>query len=83
VTNNATNFPSGNPKSNGTVITFPTPSASWLLGVNLGWFTVWNHATLTAPANFRGSGALTPPLQPALTGNVIRFPVGTLTIAAT
>jgi hypothetical protein len=78
-TNNTTNWPTGNPKSNGTIVLFPTPSANWLLGANLGWFTIWNHATLTAPINFKGSGQLSAP-QPCLTGNVVRFQVGTLII---
>ncbi len=81
-TNNLTNFPSGNPKSNGTEVLFNTPSANWLSGANLVYFTVWNHATLTAAANFKGSGLLSTP-QPALTGNLIRFPIGTLNITLT
>jgi hypothetical protein len=79
VTNNATNWPTGNPKMNGTEILFPIPAVSWLGGANLTYFTIWNHATLTAAANFRGSGQLSTP-QPALAGNIIRFPVGTLVI---
>jgi hypothetical protein len=82
VTNNSTNFPSGNPKSNGTVITFPTPSANWLGGANLTYFTIWNHATLTTAANFKASGQLSVP-QPAMTGNLVRFQVGQLQISAT
>jgi hypothetical protein len=78
-TNNATNWPTGNPKSNGTVVTFPVPSVNWLGGANLGWFTIWNSATLTAAANFKGSGQLSVP-QPALIGNIVRFPIGTLVI---
>lgn len=30
ITNNTTNFPAGNPKSNGTAITFPQATADWL-----------------------------------------------------
>jgi hypothetical protein len=80
VTNNTTNWPAGNPKSNGTVITFPTPSANWLSGTNLGWFTIWQHATSVLAADFIGSGQLSVP-QPALSGNVVRFPVGQLQIS--
>lgn len=81
-TNNTTNFPNGNPKSNGTEVLFPTPSANWLGGANLTYFTIWNDANSTAAANFRGSGQLSTP-QPALIGNIVRFPIGTLTITIT
>jgi hypothetical protein len=81
-TNNVTNFPNVNPLANGTEVLFPTPSANWLSGVNIGWFTLWDHATNTAAANFKGSGQLTD-ANPALTGNIVRFPVGALQITMT
>lgn len=37
VTNNTTNFPSANPKLNGTAISFPQASASWGTVVAVGW----------------------------------------------
>jgi hypothetical protein len=82
VTNNTTTWPSGNPKLNGIVVTFNTPSANWLGGANITWFTVWNDATLSAPANFIGAGQLANP-QPAMTGNLVRFQISALAISMT
>ncbi len=36
VTNNATNWPAGNPKSNGVAITFPTATADWVRAYSWG-----------------------------------------------
>jgi hypothetical protein len=79
VTNNTTNFPAGIPKDNGTVITFLQASANWLSGVDLTHFTVWNHATLTAPANLLGSGLLTT-AKPVMSGDTASFAIGALVI---
>lgn len=62
VTNNATNFPaaSGGAKSNGTVITFPAPTANWgtvvAFGIHdaasagnlLGWATLTTNRTINS-----------------------------------
>ncbi len=75
VTNNLTNWPaaSGGQKSNGTVITFPTATASW------GTATYVVLYDNEAPANFLGYGALTPS-KVIDNGDTAYFPVGTLTV---
>ena len=81
ITNNATNFPSsagnGNVKSNGTLITFPTASATWLLGVNLTYVVIFNHATAATPANVLAYGPITTP-QPVMATNTLSIPIGAL-----
>lgn len=57
VTNNTTNFPNyaAGSKSNGTVITFPTPTANWGAVVGVGVLDAasagnpWIYRTLTTP----------------------------------
>lgn len=79
VTNNATNWPSGNPKSNGTVITFPTATADWLAAANFTHFTIWNSPTATAATNFIGRGTISTP-KPVRNGDTASFAVGALTV---
>lgn len=75
VTNNATNFPaaSAGAKSNGTAITFATPSGSW--------GTVTHFAILDAVSggNFLGWGALTASKSPG-NGDTVEFAIGDLDI---
>lgn len=54
VTNNSTNFPAAasRSKSNGTAITFPSPSGSW---GTVGW---WVIMTASSGGTMRSSGAL-------------------------
>lgn len=78
-TNDATNFPSsagnGNVKSNGTVITFPVASATWLSGANLTHVLVWNAAGTVLIMY----GAIPIGLQqPVIAGNTLSIPVGAL-----
>ena len=79
--NDSTNFPgsaaNGNVKSNGTVITFPVASATWLSGANLTHVVVFNHATDATPANVLMYGAIPTP-QPVIAGNTLSIPVGSL-----
>lgn len=76
VTNNATNFPvaSGGSKSNGTEITFPTPSGSW------GTVTDFFISDAASGGNTLAYGALSAS-QTVSAGNIVKFPVGTLTLS--
>lgn len=80
VTNNVTNWPaaSGGSKSNGTAITFPTPTALW---GTITHFVVANHASASAAANIIGWAALTTPRTPAI-GDLVRFAAGALVLTA-
>lgn len=77
VTNNATNFPaaSGRAKSNGTVVTFPTATASW---GTISHFALYDAAT---GGTMRAWGALTT-AQAVASGAIADFPAGSLTITA-
>jgi hypothetical protein len=46
ITNNATNFPAGNPKSNGTAITFPVATANWARAYSWGLLDAASGGTL-------------------------------------
>ena len=80
VTNNATNFPAsaGSPasKSNGAVISFPTPSGSWGTATSFG---IWDAATV---GNYVGGAALTSSQAIGL-NNTVSFAIGALTITLT
>lgn len=73
VTNNSTNFPaaSGGTKSNGTVVSFPIPSAGWGLVTHFGLFDA------ASGGNLLRWGALTIPktIDP---GDLVNFPPGEL-----
>jgi hypothetical protein len=77
VTNNATNFPAAaaRSKSNGTVITFPTASASW---GTVSHFVLYDAATA---GTFRAWGALAA-AQAIASGGTPDFPIGALVIDA-
>lgn len=77
VTNNATNWPaaSGRSKSNGTAITFPTPTASW------GTVTHFVLYDAASGGTFRAWGALTSSASIPI-GSVTSFAVGQLVINA-
>lgn len=69
-TNDLTNFPSANPKLNGTDITFPEATGSW--GTVTHWF-------VTDGTNVLDSGALSAS-QTVGAGGVVRIPAGSLAI---
>lgn len=75
VTNNATNFPaaSSGSKSNGTVITFPTPSGSW------GTVTHMCILDASTAGNLLGWAPLTAS-QVVASGNVVSYGVGTFIV---
>lgn len=75
VTNNLTNWPaaSGGAKANGTVITFPTATASW---GTIGWFMIMDAAS---GGNFLGGGQLTAS-KTIDSGDTPSFAVGDLDI---
>lgn len=76
VTNNATNFPSANPKQNANAITFPTATANWQTGSDrirgMGFFTASSGGTL------RSYGYLCDQLVPIAvglnTGDIVHAP---------
>lgn len=53
-TNNNTNFPNGNPKSNGTAITFPAPTGNW------GTIVAWGLFDASTAGNLLYYGNVTP-----------------------
>lgn len=73
ITNNATNFPAavGGVKTNGTAITFPTPSAGW------GTVTHWGLFDASTSGNLLRYGTLTVS-KTVDSGDVISFPIGDL-----
>jgi hypothetical protein len=75
VTNNATNFPaaSAGAKSNGTAITFATPSGSWGTVTHMGIFDA------SSAGNLLGWAALTAS-QVVASGNVVSYAIGDLDI---
>jgi hypothetical protein len=75
VTNNATNFPaaSGGAKANGTVVTFPTASASWGTVVAFGVFDASSGGNLIAWATLTTNKTVG-------SGDTISFPVGDIDI---
>lgn len=75
VTNNATNWPaaSAGSKSNGTTITFPTPTAGW------GTVTSWGIFDAASAGNLLWWGALTAS-QTINTGNGVSFSASGLTV---
>lgn len=78
VTNNTTNFPnaSGGAKSNGTTITFPTPSGSWGTVTHMGVFDASSGGNLIAWAPLTAS-------QVIGTGNTVTFPIGDFDVTLT
>ena len=74
-TNDATNWPAAvdGSKQNGTEISFPTPTDSWGTVTHFGLRTAATGGTLLY------YGALDTP-QAIASGNIVRFPVGSLTI---
>lgn len=77
VVNNATNFPAAasRAKSNGTVVTFPTATASW---GTITHFALYDAATA---GTMRAWGALTTS-QAVASDAIADFPAGSLTITA-
>jgi len=78
VTNNATNFPaaSGGAKANGTAVTFPTATATWVGGADLTHFGVFDA---DAAGNLLGSAELSL-AKPVLDGDTAEFAIGDLAI---
>lgn len=74
VTNNATNFPAAaaGSKSNGTVLTFATPSGTW--GTVVDFFV----ADAASGGNILAYGTLTAS-QTISSGNIVTFAIGALT----
>lgn len=75
VTNNSTNFPAstgGSAKTNGTTITFPTPTGNWGTIVAVGIFDA------ASGGNLLDWGAITS--FSVTTGNPVAFPPGSLVI---
>jgi hypothetical protein len=77
VTNNTTNFPApvGGSLSNGTAVTFPQASASWLAGANMVDFFI---ADAASSGNILAYGTLTTP-KSVTTGDQLIFPIASLT----
>ena len=73
VTNNSTNFPSGNPKSNGTAITFATPSAGWGTVTHFG---IWDASS---GGNLLYYGALGTS-KTINSGDTVSFAIGALVV---
>jgi len=75
VTNNSTNWPaaSGGSKSNGTAITFPTPTGSW------GTVTAFGIYDASTAGNLLAHGDLAASQTPA-SGNTVSFAVGSLVV---
>lgn len=73
VTNNNTNWPDGNPKSNGVAIEFPTPTGSW--GAVTHW-AAWDAAT---NGNLLYHGTLTVP-KTLTTDDDVTFAIGSLVV---
>lgn len=78
VTNNATNWPasSGGAKSNGTAITFATPSGSWGTVVAMGIFDASSAGNLLMWADLDVD-------KPVTSGDVVTFGVGDLDVSLT
>jgi hypothetical protein len=76
VTNNATNWPaaSGGSKSNGTAITFPTPTGSW------GTVTAFGLYDASTAGNLLYHGDLTAS-QAVASGNTVSFAVAALVVS--
>jgi len=87
ITNNDTNFPaaSGGAKSNGTAITFPTPSGDW------GTITDYFIADAATDGNILAAGVLgymdgenfVPDPQTINNGNIVTFSTGDLIFSLT
>lgn len=77
VTNNATNFPaaSAGSKSNGTTITFATPSATW------GTVTHWGIWDAASSGNLLFAGALSV-AKTINSGDGVSIGIGSLTVTA-
>jgi len=75
VTNNSTNWPaaSGESKSNGTAINFPTPSGTW---GTLTYFFISDSAS--GNTNTMGYGTITS-ITPG-SGDTVKFNIGGLTV---
>lgn len=73
VTNNATNFPaaSGGAKSNGTAISFNTPSGSWGTVVAFGMFDAASAGNLLYWADLTVNKTIN-------SGDLVSFPIGDL-----
>jgi len=75
VTNNSTNWPaaSGGSKSNGTAITFPTPTGSWGTVTAFGIYDASTAGNLLYHADLTAS-------QAVASGNTVSFAVGALIV---
>jgi hypothetical protein len=71
VTNNATNFPSANPKLNGTSISFPQASAGWGTVVAVAWMDASTAGNMLTYTVLDTSKDIT-------TGDTLTFAVGSL-----
>jgi len=78
VTNNATNWPaaSGGAKSNGTTITFATPTGSWGTVVAVGIFDASSGGNLLMWADLAVNKSVA-------SGDVVEFPAGDLDVTLT
>lgn len=76
--NNPTNFPaaSGAVKSNGTVITFPQATGTWVAGANLTHVVLYDASS---GGNFLGYGALTV-AKPVMNGDTASFAIAELDV---
>ena len=78
VTNNPTNWPasSGGAKSNGTAVTFATPSGSWGTVVAMGIFDASSAGNLLMWADLDVD-------KPVTSGDIVTFGVGDLDVSLT
>lgn len=78
VTNNTTNFPnaSARAKSNGTAITFPSPTGTW---GTVKWAVLYTAST---GGTFCGWGELSEAISPVSGGSAPTIPIGGLLINA-
>lgn len=67
---------------NALAITFPAAGGDWSSGSNFTHLAFWNHATLTAEANYVGRSGLTTP-APVLSGQTANFPAGSARLRGT
>lgn len=63
-------------------MTFPTAGGDWSAQAPMTHFGLWNHATLSAEANYIGRGVLTT-AAPVLNGQTPNFPPGALRMTGT
>ena len=74
-----------NASSSGTVtnaneISFPTATDDWNSGSNIGYFSLWDHATDTGATHFIGGGSITTP-KTVLAGDTAKFNASSLAVS--